>query len=54
MVAYSADRAKQFLSFDALKGLQDELRKKEIEYEQSEELTEESFMELQTDFNKNQ
>ena len=28
------DRAKQFLPFDALKGLQEALREKEIEYEE--------------------
>ena len=34
------DRAKQFMPFDALKGLQEALREKEIEYEQRKELTE--------------
>ena len=33
-----ADRAKQFMPFDALKGLQDASREKEIEYEQRKEL----------------
>ena len=52
MVEHRADRAKQFMPFDALKGLQDALREKEIEYEQRKELTEESLRELQTEFNK--
>ena len=51
-MACRADRAKQFMPFDALKGLQDALREKEIEYEQRKELTEESLTELQTEFNK--
>ena len=41
------NRAKQFMPFDALKGLQDALREKEIECEQKEELIEERIMELQ-------
>lgn len=51
-MACRADRAKQFMSFDALKGLQEALREKEIEYEQKKELTEESLTELQIEFNK--
>lgn len=35
------DRAKQFMPFDALKGLQEALRSKEIEYEKKRELSEE-------------
>ena len=35
------DRAKQFLPFDALKGLQEALRSKEIEYEEKKEISEE-------------
>ena len=46
------DRAKQFLPFDALKGLQEALREKEKEYEQKKELSEESLMELEKQFNK--
>ena len=46
------DRAKQFMPFDALKGLQDALREKEIEYEQRKELTEDILTELQIEFNK--
>jgi len=51
-VACRENRAKQFMPFDALKGLQDALREKEIEYEQRKELTEESLTELQIEFNK--
>lgn len=46
------DRAKQFLPFDALKGLQEALREKEIEYEERKELSEESYEKLQEEFNK--
>ena len=45
-------RAKQFLPFDALKGLQEALREKEIEYEEKKELSEESLDDLQKEFNK--
>ena len=45
-------RAKQFLPFDALKGLQEELRKKEIEYEEKKELSEERLNELNNSFNQ--
>ncbi len=51
-MASRADRAKQFLPFDALKGLQEALREKEIEYEQKKELSEESLMELEKQFHK--
>lgn len=47
-----ANRAKQFLPFDALKGLQEALREKEIENEEKKELSEESLMELENQFNK--
>lgn len=47
-----ADRAKQFLPFDALKGLQEALREKEIEKEEKIELSEESLEELEREFNK--
>ena len=40
-MASRADRAKQFLPFDALKGLQEALREKEIENEEKKELSEE-------------
>lgn len=40
------DRAKQFLPFDALKGFQEALRKKEIEYVEKKELSEEMLEEL--------
>ncbi len=46
------DRAKQFLPFDALKGLQEALREKEIEDEEKIELSEESLTELENEFNK--
>ena len=46
------DRAKQFAPFDALKGLQDALRKKEIELEEKKELTETSLKELEEKFNR--
>ena len=45
-------RAKQFLPFDALKGLQEALREKEIEYEEKKELSEDSLDDLQKEFNK--
>jgi len=51
-VACRENRAKQFMPFDALKGLQDALREKEIEYEQRKELTEESLTELQIKIKK--
>lgn len=51
-MASKADRAKQFLPFDALKGLQEALREKEIEHEDKRELSEESLMELEKQFNK--
>ena len=38
MVNDYQDRAKQFMPFDALKGLQDELRKKEGDMEEGEML----------------
>ena len=46
------DRAKLFVPFDALKGLQEILREKEREVEERKELTEESLMELQEELNK--
>lgn len=42
------DRARQFLPFDALKGLQEALREKEIEFDERKELSEESIEELST------
>lgn len=45
-------RAKQFLPFDALKGLQEALKEKEIEYEERKELSEDSLYELDKIFNK--
>ena len=48
------ERAKQFLPFDALKGLQEALRKKERETEKVErvELSEERLEELENKFNR--
>lgn len=46
------ERAKQFMPFDALKGLQEELRKKEIEYEERKEICDTSLEELENEFNK--
>ena len=45
-------RAKQFLPFDALKGLQEALKEKEIEYEERKELSEDSLYELDKIFKK--
>ena len=46
------NRAKQFMPFDALKGLQEALREKEIEYEEKIELSEDSIVELENKFNR--
>ena len=45
-------RAKHFLPFDPLKGLQEALREKEIEHEEKIELSEEILAELNNNFNK--
>ena len=45
-------RAKQFLPFDALKGLQEALREKAVEHEEKIELSEETLSELNNSFNK--
>ena len=45
-------RAKQFLPFDALKGLQEALREKEIEYETKKDLSEDTLQELNNKFNQ--
>ena len=45
-------RAKQFLPFDALKGLQEALREKEIEYEEKKYLSEYTLNELNNKFNQ--
>ena len=52
MVVNRIARAKQFLPFDALKGLQEALREKEIAYEEKKELSEETLAELNNVFNK--
>lgn len=46
------ERAKQFLPFDAVKGLQEALREKEKEHEERIELAEESLEKLEEEFNK--
>ena len=45
-------RAKQFLPFDALKGLQEALREKEVEHEEKIELSEETLSELNNSLKK--
>ena len=45
-------RAKQFLPFDALKGFQEALREKEIEYEEKKELSEETLNDLDNILNR--
>ena len=45
-------RAKQFLPFDALKGLPEALKEKEIEYEERKELSEETLNDLDTILNR--
>ena len=45
-------RARQFLPFDALKGLQEALREKEIEYEVKKDLSEDCLNELNNKFNQ--
>ena len=52
MVGNRIARAKQFLPFDSLKGLQEALREKEIEQEEQIELSEEKLTELNNIFNK--
>ena len=52
MVVNRVTRAKQFLPFDALKGLQEALREKEIEYEEKKELSEDTLSELNNKFNQ--
>lgn len=46
MATSRADRAKQFMAFDALKGLQEAYREKEIEYDDRIDLSEEAEREL--------
>ena len=50
MLVNRVTRAKQFLPFDALKGLQQALREKEIEYEEKKELSEDTLAELNNKF----
>ena len=46
------ERAKQYLHFDAVKGLQEALREKEIEHEERIDLAEEALENLEEEFNK--
>ena len=52
MVVNKILRAKQFLPFDALKGLQEALREKEREYEEKKDLSEDTLNELNNKFNQ--
>ena len=52
MVENRVARARQFLPFDALKGLQEALREKEIEYEVKKDLSEDCLNELNNKFNQ--
>lgn len=45
-------RAKQFLPFDALKGLQEAIREKEVEYEEKRDLAEDTLNDLNNKFNQ--
>ena len=45
-------RAKQFLPFDAVKGLQEALREKEVEYEEKKDLSEDTLNNLNDKFNQ--
>jgi len=51
-VANRVARARQFLPFDALKGLQEALREKEVEYEEKKDLSEDTLNELNNKFNQ--
>ena len=52
MVENRVARARQFLPFDALKGLQEALREKEVEYEVKRDLSEDCLNELNDKFNQ--
>lgn len=52
IVTNRINRAKQFLPFDALKGFQEILKQKEIEYEDRKELAEDSYVELDAELNR--
>ena len=52
MVVNRVTRAKQFLPFDALKGLQQALKEKEIEHEEKKELAEDTLTELNNKFHQ--
>ena len=51
MAISRSDRAKQFMAFDALKGLQEAYRLKELEFDERKDLSEETLKELNEDFN---
>lgn len=52
MAISKLERAKQFMAFDALKGLQEAYRLKEIEYDERKELSEERNEELSDKINQ--
>ena len=52
MVVNRVARAKQFLQFDALAGLQEALREKEVEKKKKKDLSEETLTKLDESFNK--
>lgn len=52
MAISKSERAKQFMAFDALKGLQEAYRLKEIEYDERKELSEERNEELSNKINQ--
>lgn len=52
IVVNKIDRAKLFLPFDALKGLESAIKEKEEEQEIKKELTEESYIELENKLNR--
>ena len=52
IVVNKIDRAKLFLPFDALKGLESAIKEKEEEEEIKKELTEESYIELENKLNR--
>ena len=51
MAISRSDRAKQFMAFDALKGLQEAYRLKELEVDERKDLSEETLKELNEKFN---
>jgi hypothetical protein len=51
-VVSRVSRAKQFLPFDSLKGFNEALNEKRVEYEEKKELCDEMLIELNNTFNK--